>query len=168
MKEFEDYLKTVTLHSERERAVADSAFRYALESANTWYSMDTAPKDGTKFRIKIYGKEFHASFNQRLFDNSDNKEFWFITKYGGVNFDCESAIIGGWSWQPIPEFNKKNINDPMLVGFDRAAEGSDNAVVFGTAKCTNCNNDIPVGTILYGTKAIVYCQNCNQRNVIEI
>ena len=93
MKQFENYLKTVTLHSERERAVADHAFRYALKLANTWHSIDTAPKDHSTFRVKTSsGAELHA-VGYLIGDFSID----------GRLFSEKSLVDMGFVWQPIPE-----------------------------------------------------------------
>ena len=98
MKEFEDYLKTVTLYSERERAVADSAFRYALALANTWYLMDTAPTKTTRIRLSYKGKENAVNFKL------ENETNWIINN---IRVVIEGDQHKDYYWQPIPEYNHK-------------------------------------------------------------
>ena len=117
MTTFEELWKAVinTFPSDKKKAYEEHKFfgetmwNAAMQTANTWQSMGTAPRDGTRFRVWIIDKaecidhEYHARFNDRsncfLFD----KESWWIVD-GIGKISCDNEIMMGW--QPIPEFKQ--------------------------------------------------------------
>ena len=109
MKTFDEWLNERGMQNhdvEFHGGSACEGWSAAMEAANTWHPMDTAPKDGTRFRVWIMDEEdgiddeFHAQWTNRLIFN--NVGGWVVSGIGQIS--CGNKIMLGW--QPVAGFKQ--------------------------------------------------------------